>query len=424
MRHGTKDNMPRGLRPVKRIELSEKNFKWRVVLAITLLVVGLVAIGYAISGWLKTDSGWMTIEVSSSELHCGEDFIFTYYISSEGSAAKNEKKAVTALYSEASAKAYRLFDRYRDFEGTANIHTVNTHINQTLEVDQVLYDAFEILEKNQSRYLYFGALHSEYYNLFFGYEDSPASESYDPYTNEENAEFFRTLAEYAGDSEHIKLELLGDRKVRLKVSDEYLAFAEENGIEVFIDFFRMKNAFITDYLADTMIAGGYTYGSISSYDGYARNLDGRGNAYALNFFDLNGNELFIAAKMTYRGRKSVVAFRSYPMGNLDSYWFYESAVSGKIIPPYVDSDGFYRTSVDTMTAYSSELGCAEVAVRMMPLYVAEKLDTAELNELCDDGVYTLWEKNETIYYNDYGLVLEELYSDGTVKYQKSFAGNP
>ena len=71
MRHGTKDNMPRGLRPVKRIELSEKNFKWRVVLAITLLVVGLVAIGYAISGWLKTDSGWMTIEVSSSELHCG-----------------------------------------------------------------------------------------------------------------------------------------------------------------------------------------------------------------------------------------------------------------------------------------------------------------------------------------------------------------
>ena len=267
-------------------------------------------------------------------------------------------------------------------------------------------------------------MHSEYYNLFFGYEDSPASESYDPYTNEENAEFFRTLAEYAGDSEHIKLELLGDRKVRLKVSDEYLAFAEENGIEVFIDFFRMKNAFITDYLADTMIAGGYTYGSISSYDGYARNLDGRGNSYALNFFDLNGNELFIAAKMTYRGRKSVVALRSYPMGNLDSYWFYESAVSGKIIPPYVDSDGFYRTSVDTMTAYSSELGCAEVAVRIMPLYVAEKLDTAELNELCDDGVYTLWEKNETIYYNDYGLVLEELYSDGTVKYQKSFAGNP
>ena len=416
--------MPRGIRPVKRIELSEKNFKWRVVLVVVLLVVGFIAIGYAVSGWLKTDSGWSTIEVNSKELNCGEDFVFTYNIGAGEMSASNEKKALTALYSDASVKAYKLFDRYQSFEGTVNIHTINTHINQTLEVDQVLYDAFELFEKNQSRYLYFGALHSEYYNFFFGYEDSPVSDDYDPYANEETAGLFGAFAEYANSAEHINLELLGDRKVSLKVSEEYLAFAEENGIEVFIDFFRLKNAFVTDYLADTMIDNGFTFGSISSYDGFARNLDGRGNSYALNFFDLDGNDLFIAAKMTYKGRKSIVAFRSYPMGELDSYWFYESVVSGRIIPPYVNSEGLYGTAVDTITAYSSELGCAEVALGVMPLYISEGLDTDSLNELCADGIYSLWEKNKIIYYNDFGLELSELYEGDGIKYEKSFAGTP
>ena len=424
MRNSTKDNMPRGLRPVKRIELSEKNFKMRVILAVVLLVVGFVAIGYAVSGWLKVDSGWSTIEVNSKELNCGEDFVFTYNIGAGERSASGEKKALIALYSDASVKAYKLFDRHQSFEETVNIYTINTHINQTLEVDEVLYNAFEILERSQSRYLYFGALHSEYYNLFFGYEDSPISEEFDPYTNEDTAELFKALAEYANNAEHIDLELLGDRKVILKVSDEYRAFAEENGIEVFIDFFRLKNAFVVDYLANTMIENGFTYGSISSYDGFARNLDGRGNSYALNFFDLTENELFIAAKMTYKGRKSIVAFRSYPMGEIDSYWFYESEVSGKIIPPYVNSEGLYETAVDTITAYSSELGCAEVALGIIPLYVSEELDTASLNELCDNGIYSLWEKNETIYYNDFELDLGELYQGYGVKYEKSFAGTP
>lgn len=35
----------------------------------------------------------------------------------------------------------------------------------------------------------------------------------------------------------------------------------------------MKNAFITDYVADVMIDNGYTLGSLTSYDGFTRNLD-------------------------------------------------------------------------------------------------------------------------------------------------------
>ena len=59
----------------------------------------------------------------------------------------------------------------------------------------------------------------------------------------------------------------------MSVSDDYLAFAEKNFISDFIDFSWMKNAFITDYVADVMIDNGYTLGSLTSYDGFTRNLD-------------------------------------------------------------------------------------------------------------------------------------------------------
>ncbi|MCD8014832.1 MAG: hypothetical protein LUG99_16995 [Lachnospiraceae bacterium] len=58
----------------------------------------------------------------------------------------------------------------------------------------------------------------------------------------------------------------------LFVSDDHLAYAEETGFLSYIDFFWMKNAFIIDYLTDTLIEKGYTQGASSSYDGFDRNL--------------------------------------------------------------------------------------------------------------------------------------------------------
>ena len=167
-----------------------------------------------------------------------------------------------------------------------------------------------------------------------------------------------------------------------------------------------------------MTANGFTYGSISSFDGYARNLDNRGNTYALNLFDLYGKELFIAGKMIYSRSASLVSLRSYPMGELDSYWFYESAISGKIIPPYVDYDGLYRSAVNNLTSYSTELGCAEMIVKLMPVFIDEHLDTESLNSLCDSGISSIWGKNGVIYYNDETLKFEELYEGGGIKYSK------
>ena len=84
----------------------------------------------------------------------------------------------------------------------------------------------------------------------------------------------------------------------------------------------MKNAFIADYLADTLEAEGFTSGYLSSYDGFTRNLDRRRNEYAFNLFDRQGSDVNLPAKMRYTAPLSIVFLRDYPMGEQDKWHYY------------------------------------------------------------------------------------------------------
>ena len=95
----------------------------------------------------------------------------------------------------------------------------------------------------------------------------------------------------------------------------------------------MKNAFITDYVADVMIENGYTLGSLTSYDGFTRNLDltsaitkfkcrsgcfrdsRRKCDYSFNLYDRQGNIIYPAGVMHYNGAESIVSLHNYPMSD-------------------------------------------------------------------------------------------------------------
>lgn len=69
----------------------------------------------------------------------------------------------------------------------------------------------------------------------------------------------------------------------------------------------MANAFIVDYIADTMRANGFVRGSVSSYDGFVRNLDDlSGSEYAFNIFNRVGNTVHQAGVMRYDHAMSIV----------------------------------------------------------------------------------------------------------------------
>lgn len=93
-----------------------------------------------------------------------------------------------------------------------------------------------------------------------------------------------TLA-YVNNPDAIDIELLGENKLRLNVSDEYADFASQNDIVEYLDFFWLKNAFIVDYIAEHLAENSYIHGTITTYDGYTRHLGGAGMALSMNFYD-------------------------------------------------------------------------------------------------------------------------------------------
>ena len=82
------------------------------------------------------------------------------------------------------------------------------------------------------------------------------------------AEETAAVAAFTQNPDDISLELPGENQVCLHVSDAYQAYAAEMGYTAYLDFFWMKNAFLIDYLADTIRGEGYQLGIISSKDGF------------------------------------------------------------------------------------------------------------------------------------------------------------
>ncbi len=388
------------------MELSERHARRKFAAAVFLLAFGVAALIYAFMSFLSGDPGWREIEASATKENCGGEFAFLYDLGASGLSARTENRALTQLYSEASGKAYQIFNSDLEFDGVANVRTLNSHPNEEIEIDEALYRAFSLLEEYGNRCIYLGPLYTLYDDMFYCNDDAEAA-YYDPRQNDDIRAEFAQIASYANDPEAIELRLLGENRVCLKVSDEYLKFAEEDGLDRFIDFFWMKNAFITDYLAETMIANGYTKGSISSYDGFVRALDGGGTEYSFNLYDWREQGPYMAAVMHYSDARSIVYLRDYRMNDLDIQHYYEFA-DGERRTSYVDiADGLCRSSLDNLVSYSQEKSCAEVLLSMIPVYITDEFREEEANALTAEGIYSVWFRDGELCANDSKIMLEK-----------------
>ena len=111
MSNSAKDRRPRGVRPVQRIELSERNLKRQWILLVLFIVIALVAFGYGIYSFLISETepsvAWQVIKPTTDASLCGDDFIFNYYWEKGGT--KEEYQRLVSVYSKAIQNADRLF---------------------------------------------------------------------------------------------------------------------------------------------------------------------------------------------------------------------------------------------------------------------------------------------------------------------------
>lgn len=412
-----RDNRDRARpRPVEKIQLSGENLTRRLIAAAVALVIGGIALTYAVSQMLAPEVGWQTIEASLAEgPNCGSELVFHYELGAAEGSPSAENSAVTTLYTDACRKLYQLFHTEESFTGVTNLWYVSQHPNETVTVDDILYRAFESVQRCGDRTVYLGPVYAHYGGLFYCTDDSQLVE-YDPFLNNEIRAEFAVAAAFARDPQAIELRLLGGNRVCLSVSEEYLAYAQQEGIERFLDFGWLKNAFIVDAIAEIMVENGYTYGSISSGNGFSRNLDDREVPYSQNLFDRVDGVIYPVGEMTYRGPMSIVYLRDYPMNDMDRYWSYQLE-DGSVRSSYLDpADGLCRSAAHDLVCYSQTLSCAEIALQAAPIYVSDTLDVQALEALAGVGIQSIRCEGRNVLGTEPDLEIANLYEGGGVRY--------
>ena len=405
------------------VEVSDKNIGMRIAGAIILFLIGIGFLAYFLISLITVDEGWTTIEVSSGNGGINDEIIFNYNLGQGEESATKEWKKLTDIYTEAANHADQLFDVNSAYDGVTNLYKINRSVGKEITVNKVLYKAFELTEKYSDRSIYLGPIYAQYNNIFFSESDAEAAVS-DPYLNKEAEAYAQNVAMYASDSNHVKLELLGNNRIKLVVSDEYKQFIAENGIENVVDFAYLRNAFVVDHIADTLAASGYTRGNISSSDGYVRNLDASKDEYAINIFDRVGKNVFTCATMCYGGPAAIVTMRDFPMNTKDSYDYYTYA-DDRIAHRFVSAEsGKYTNSISSIVSYSHSKSCAEIALQLSKVFIDESLDESKIEAMFDSEIYTVWTVNAKVRYNDAKVKVDGLfageerqYTSEIVKYQ-------
>lgn len=387
----------------ERYEFSDsgKHKKARTIAFILAIAAAATAFTYGIISLLSKDPGWTAITPrTETENTVAGDFSLQYQLGSDATA---EFKQIQTLYTSACERAYAVFNPRTEFptiaDGTTvrgNVATMNLHPNEAVEVDPLLYEALEMLLAFDDRTIFQAPYFDFYDNLFHCGQDFE-TENFDPQQNEEVAAYFAEVSVYIKSPDDVSIDLLGGQTVRLNVSKAYLSYAQENGIDAFVDFYWMKNAFCCDYIASTLSENGFTNGFLVSSDGYTRNLDQRGTPYSMNVFEREPKEgggyvLETVGTVQYTGPMALVVYKNYVQTDslADHYYLLSD---GTCRYPYLDEDGYPASTMSYLLLYSSSSSCAEIMLSGRRLYMEGQ---GSLADLSSRGIYGAYGENGTL----------------------------
>ena len=362
---------------VERIELSERRFPLRAVLAGLGVVVMLVLLGVAVNGLLGPATGWRAIESDGSRgVHCGGDFVFNADVDSVARA-----KALTLAYTEATARAYALFDVTSIDQVEPNLAYLNAHPGEDVTLDPALYRAL-VEATAAGRYLFLAPIYDVHRSLC-GCQDDSETAAFDALQDGDVAAFCAAATAYARDEDSVSLTFPAENVARLTLSEEYAAFLKDNGCPGALDFGWMKNAFILDTLVDAARQAGLERGVIASRDGFVRGVGDA--AFSVERYRPGQGRGVADGKMSVDGGAAVVSLRAFPAeaGDGNYYVFRDGSVRGPHIDP---EDGMAREAMPSLTGISKDLTCGELLAKLLPLYIAPDFAPESALEKVGEGV--------------------------------------
>lgn len=404
--------MGKRLEKRREVQVSDKHLVLRGVIAAVLFVVGILLLVHGCSTMDEGYAGWQQIQATSEGAKSATHITLRYDCGQEGS--RDVYRAVGIVYDESSVEAWQLFSSEGD------LMRLNHAPNRAVTLPEPLYRALALMEAEQSRLHYLGPVQGMYTELFAAHTDMEASLQ-DPATDDETAAELQELMTFCADPEMVWLELLADNQAILHVADPYLSYAQEAGLEQYLDFGWLTNAFIVDHIAQRLTEAGLTHGNLTSVDGFTRNLDDRGLPYDYNLFVRVASDLDVGGVFTYDQPAAIVFLRDFPLSEKDvgRYYTYDR---DRIVTAYLDpSDGMSRTATHSLVGYSEQESCARVALALAPVFIAPQLEVSALQKLTDRHITTLWVEDSSLCYNRQDLevtVNPDCFIPFTAKYCK------
>lgn len=391
MRKYARDRRP-DVKPVEHVELDTRHVGLRLFLVIILLLIGAAALGYGITHLLSSKAGWEEIKADTKEKTSAGDFTFVYELGADGQDPTAERKALTIVYTDLARDAYRRYTTDEEFDGFVNMATMNARPRERLTVDASLYRALQKVTAGGSRWLYMAPVYATY-EYALRAEDDTTADFYDPHVNEEVHQDFLDLLKFIESPDAVNLELLDNDQVILHVSDEYMAYQKGSGRNLYVDFSWMKDAYIADEIAEGLSDAGYQHGTLSSVDGFGVNLDPDAHA-EVNIVGLTDGEPAQVAVMSYSGCRSIVSLRRFALGSQDP-WHYRTE-SGEYRNIFLSmSDGLDHTACDALIAYSSQLSCGDILMKLIRMYIQDTIP-----EVRDGDPQYVIVDGDSLYYTD------------------------
>lgn len=151
---------------------------------------------------------------------------------------KKYRRNVALKYTDATEYAYKVFYASEEIEGMNNLHTLNAHPGEELEIPALLYRALKAFDDANNRFLYYAPIYAVYQEMF-GCENDSDAEKLDPAKNEQIKAYFNKMIALVSDPSNVRIEFSEGNVVKLVVSDEYKA-AFGDRTPVYIDFFWTK----------------------------------------------------------------------------------------------------------------------------------------------------------------------------------------
>ncbi len=359
---------------IENVTVDHDHILRRAILTLIFVAIAIASFSYAI--WLlnNADSGWTVIKVdSSSDVNLGDEFTLEYNLGQSGVSSTAEKKVLTPIYSTAMVNYYRLFNANNICKDVNNLYYISCNPETEIEIDEDLYYVFDKLKEYDNRAIYLGPALTYYTAIFNSSSDSEAS-VYDPSKDPEILAYVSKVAEYAADPDSIDIELIGDNKIILHISDEYKAFCEENEVTELLNLGWLRNAFVVDLTAAKLKEAGMTNGYLSSNDGYTVNLSSDTD-FTLSIYDVAGDKIVPVSEYPYKGHRNIVWLKNFlaTKEDIGNFYMYQN---GTEVSYYIGSDGTSATGTTSLYLYSDvdDSTCADMVLSAYDIFLNAESD--------------------------------------------------